>query len=87
MENVKKLFLQLREHASREAGGVSGESNYDPETLCLENDAADVLERLYEWGTMSASEMRLRGGEMTAQEIRTVRAVLNSIGVNAYSSF
>ena len=31
------------------------------------------------WQNMTASEMRLRMGEMTAQEIRTVRAVLNQI--------
>ena len=31
------------------------------------------------WRDMSDSEMRLRCGELTAQEIRTVRAVLNNI--------
>jgi len=31
------------------------------------------------WRDMPADEMRLRCGEMTAQEIRTVRAVLNQI--------
>jgi hypothetical protein len=31
------------------------------------------------WRDMPAAEMRLRCGEMTAQEIRTVRAVLNQI--------
>jgi hypothetical protein len=87
MEKVKRLAEHLREHSARVAGGTSGENNFDPETLALESDAAEVIERLHEWGTMSASEMRLRGGEMTAQEIRTVKAVLNSIGANAYSSF
>jgi len=31
------------------------------------------------WYHMTPSEMRLRAGEMTAQEIRTVKAVLGSI--------
>lgn len=31
------------------------------------------------WRDMPAAEMRLRCGEMTAQEIKTVRAVLNQI--------
>jgi hypothetical protein len=31
------------------------------------------------WRDMPAAEMRLRCGELTAQEIRTVRAVLNQI--------
>ena len=35
------------------------------------------------WQNMTASEMRLRMGEMTAQEIRTVRAVLNQILPNS----
>jgi hypothetical protein len=40
---------------------------------------ADVLKRLREWHKASASEMRLRCGEMTAGEIRSIRAVLNAI--------
>ena len=35
------------------------------------------------WRDMPAAEMRLRCGELTAQEIRTVRAVLNAILANA----
>ena len=34
------------------------------------------------WRDMPAAEMRLRCGELTAQEIRTVRAVLNAILAN-----
>ena len=36
-------------------------------------------QRLEEWRKLSDSGLRLRLGEMTAQEIRTVRAVLNAI--------
>ena len=39
--------------------------------------------RVEEWGEMSDSDLRLRCGELTAQEIRTVRAVLNAILANA----
>ena len=35
--------------------------------------------RVEAWGEMSDSDLRLRCGELTAQEIRTVRAVLNAI--------
>ena len=35
------------------------------------------------WHDMPDAEMRLRCGELTAQEIRTVRAVLNAILANA----
>jgi hypothetical protein len=46
-----------------------------------ENDCpTPKVEKLVKaWRDMPASEMRLRCGEMTAQEIRTVRAVLNQI--------
>lgn len=38
--------------------------------------------RVEAWGEMSDSDLRLRCGELTAQEIRTVRAVLNAILAN-----
>ena len=39
--------------------------------------------RVEAWGELSDSGLRLRCGELTAQEIRTVRAVLNAILANA----
>ena len=39
--------------------------------------------RVEAWGEMSDSDLRLRCGELTAQEIRTVRAVLNAILANS----
>lgn len=43
-------------------------------------DWTPKIEKLVEaWRDMPADQMRLRCGEMTAQEIRTVRAVLNQI--------
>lgn len=38
--------------------------------------------RVEAWGELSDSGLRLRCGELTAQEIRTVRAVLNAILAN-----
>jgi hypothetical protein len=35
--------------------------------------------RVIDWGLQSDEGLRLRCGELTAQEIRTVRAVLNAI--------
>lgn len=36
-------------------------------------------DRLREWLNLTDAGLRLRCGELTAQEIRTVRAVLNAI--------
>jgi len=45
-----------------------------------EKDCTPKIQKLVEaWRDMPADEMRLRCGEMTAQEVRTVRAVLNQI--------
>ena len=45
-ETITDLVKHLRDHAYRTAGGSPGDSTYDPETLLLETDAADALERL-----------------------------------------
>lgn len=39
----------------------------------------DMVSRLTEWHALSDAALRLRCGELTAQEIRTVRAVLSAI--------
>lgn len=39
----------------------------------------NTVSKATEWSLLSDAEMRLRCGEMTAQEIRTVRAVLGAI--------
>jgi len=41
--------------------------------------ADDLVGRVTEWKSLSASEMRLRCGELTPGEIRAIRAVLNAI--------
>jgi hypothetical protein len=38
-----------------------------------------IEEKAREWASLSDSELRLRCGELTAQEIRTIRAVLAAI--------
>lgn len=38
-----------------------------------------MVDSLFEWYQLSDSGLRLRMGELTAQEIRSIRAVLNSI--------
>ena len=45
----------------------------------IEEDENTLEGRVRMWQNMSPSEMRLRCGEMTGQEIRTVKAVLNTI--------
>lgn len=42
-------------------------------------DPAETHRRAVEWHALTDAGLRLRLGEMTAQEIRTVRAVLNAI--------
>lgn len=42
-------------------------------------DSEELIERLNYWKSMTNSELLLRIGEMTSQEIRTVRAVLSAI--------
>ena len=42
-------------------------------------DARETVARLNEWHYLTDAGLRLRLGEMTAQEIRTVRAVLNAV--------
>jgi hypothetical protein len=39
----------------------------------------ETEDRLSEWLNLTDAGLRLRCGELTAQEIRTVRAVLNAI--------
>jgi hypothetical protein len=43
------------------------------------NDALKTQERVKNWKLMTAQELRLTCGEITAQEIRTIRAVLDQI--------
>lgn len=42
------IVKRLREHADRVASGRPSDANYDPETLEIEHDAADEIERLRE---------------------------------------
>jgi hypothetical protein len=41
--------------------------------------AVSQIERLHMWNDYSDQEMRLHAGEMTKQEIRSVRAVIKAI--------
>jgi hypothetical protein len=38
-----------------------------------------ITELVAEWRDMPSEEMRMRAGDMTAQEIRSVKSVLNAI--------
>ena len=46
---------------------------------CAARILAAEVRRVMEWASLSDDALRLRCGEMSAQEIRTVRAVLNSM--------
>lgn len=43
------------------------------------DEARETVARLQEWHALTAAGLRLRLGELTSQEIRTVRAVLNAV--------
>jgi len=42
-------------------------------------DTEETQRRVIDWRSQSDEGLRLRCGELTAQEIRTIRAVLNAI--------
>ena len=44
-----------------------------------EKQDGKIAELVAKWRDMSAEEMRLRAGDMTVQEIRSIKAVLNAI--------
>jgi hypothetical protein len=45
----------------------------------LHDAAAVTLERLQDWHRASADTLRLRCGELSTEEVRLIRAVLNAI--------
>ena len=45
----------------------------------LETERDELNERLIDWRDQSDEGLRLRCGELTSQEIRTIRAVLTAI--------
>lgn len=47
-------------------------------------DPAETHRRAIEWHGLTDADLRLRLGELNAQEIRTVRAVLNAIVGKSY---
>ena len=48
-----------------------------------ERQRDELTELVAKWRDMTPEELRLRAGDMTAQEIRSVKAVLNAILPNA----
>jgi len=52
----------------------------DPTTIGDAIDyATNILKRLEDWRNMSSAQMRLQCGELTAEQIRIVRSILNVI--------
>lgn len=67
--------------STRELAEKMNDGDYSAEMLL--QHLALHWNRVEEWGALSDAELRLRCGELTAKEIRTVRAVLNAILDNA----
>ena len=66
--------------STREIAEKMNDGEYSAEMLL--QHLAIHWNRVEAWGELSDSDLRLRCGELTAQEIRTVRAVLNAILAN-----
>ena len=66
--------------STREIAEKMNDGEYSAEMLL--QHLAIHWNRVESWGELSDSGLRLRCGELTAQEIRTVRAVLNAILAN-----
>ena len=66
--------------STREIAEKMNDGEYSAEMLL--QHLAIHWNRVEAWGELSDSGLRLRCGELTAQEIRTVRAVLNAILAN-----
>ena len=66
--------------STREIAEKMNEGEYSAEMLL--QHLALYWNRVEEWGALSDAGLRLRCGELTAQEIRTVRAVLTAILAN-----
>ena len=84
---VVHLFMKLPENkhitecfSTREIAEKMNDGEYSAEMLL--QHLAIHWNRVEAWGELSDSGLRLRCGELTAQEIRTVRAVLNAILAN-----
>ena len=62
---ISELIEHLLEHAERVAGGSAGDAAYDPETLCLEQDAANAI------ALLNAERIRLLNKRICACRGRT----------------
>lgn len=60
-----------------QAGKANEQLRADVKRLIVERNR--ITELVVKWRDMPSEEMRLRAGDMTAQEIRSVKAVLNAI--------
>ena len=77
-ERLDRLVRQLIKYNDWRRGDDVGMP--DPQNIGVDIDSAiRIIDRVYMWSEFSDEEMRLHAGEMTVQEIRSVRAVLNSI--------
>lgn len=78
--HLKKVlfFVDIPPHSPDTSRHHMSTSTLDTQIASLK-EANAMIGRLTEWANLSDSALRLRCGELTAQEIRTVRAVLRAI--------
>ena len=77
-----KLLQRIKQHSSdrlERRATDSAQTNGACECGCSADWTPRINKIVAAWHDMPDAEMRLRCGELTAQEIRTVRAVLNAI--------
>lgn len=76
--DLDRLVRRLTNYNAWRRGGDVGMP--EPKDTGADIDAAiRIIDRVYMWSEFSDEEMRLHAGEMTAQEIRSVRAILRCI--------
>lgn len=77
---AKRDLEELGRYYFRHLNAMTREGLHSKSDIAAELATRDmIIDDLEFWREMPAQEMRLRCGEMSAQEIRTVRAVLSII--------
>jgi hypothetical protein len=83
------LITEVRRHLRRLSPSVRKRKTAQllERTVKAFDAMTEFLSRLDGWVSASDSELRLRMGELSAQELRSARAVLNAIGRISEDSF
>ena len=83
MHAITELEIALDVRVTNEpinrARGDLAQADLEKDSATEFRRALKILKGIVDWHSQSDEGLRLRCGELTAQEIRTIRAVLNAI--------